>query len=105
MILKWGSKVHEIILRQSSAVGITVDNKGNSMIMFFQIWIYFLLMYLLQKLKAPKRILNQEASSSAVIFYWGLKRKFNQLDLHNVFFSKDYKKEFQSIFREKRGFR
>ncbi|MDC0579426.1 phytoene desaturase family protein [Bacteroidia bacterium] len=38
-------------------------------------------------------------SSSALIFYWGINRIFKNLDLHNIFFSSDYKKEFDSIFK------
>ena len=48
--------------------------------------------------KAPERILGQERSSSALIFYWGIRRTFPELGLHNIFFSENYKKEFQDIF-------
>ncbi len=44
-------------------------------------------------------ILKQERSSSAIIFYWGIKKKFPQLELHNIFFSADYKEEFRYIFK------
>ena len=50
---------------------------------------------------APINRLKQERSSSAVIFYWGIKQSFPDLDLHNIFFSKNYKKEFQAIFKDK----
>ncbi len=43
---------------------------------------------------------KQEPSSSAMIFYWGIKKKFDQLDLHNIFFAEDYKKEFDCIFKD-----
>jgi phytoene dehydrogenase-like protein len=36
-----------------------------------------------------------------VIFYWGVKKTNKELDLHNIFFSKDYKSEFKSIFKDK----
>ena len=49
----------------------------------------------------PINRLKQERSSSAVIFYWGIKQSFPDLDLHNIFFSKNYKKEFQAIFKDK----
>ena len=49
----------------------------------------------------PVNRLKQERSSSAVIFYWGIKQSFRDLDLHNIFFSKNYKKEFQAIFKDK----
>ena len=49
----------------------------------------------------PEKILSQERSSSAVIFYWGIGKSFPQLDLHNIFFSGDYKAEFDAIFKTK----
>lgn len=56
---------------------------------------------LLKEFKAPEKTLKQERSSSALIFYWGIKKEFPELDLHNIFFSQDYKKEFSAIFDEK----
>jgi phytoene desaturase len=49
----------------------------------------------------PKLLLNQPKSSSALIFYWGIQQQFDQLDLHNIFFSKDYRQEFDHIFNKK----
>ncbi|MDQ4141599.1 MAG: phytoene desaturase family protein [Bacteroidota bacterium] len=56
---------------------------------------------LLPKVPAPEKTLQQPRSSSALIFYWGINREFPELHLHNIFFSKDYKKEFEHIFRQK----
>ncbi|MFN5785594.1 MAG: 1-hydroxycarotenoid 3,4-desaturase CrtD [Flavobacteriia bacterium] len=55
--------------------------------------------FLLKNVKAKKKTLQQEPSSSAMIFYWGIKKKFDQLDLHNIFFSSDYQTEFRHIFK------
>jgi phytoene desaturase len=49
----------------------------------------------------PRKILAQERSSSALIFYWGISREFKELDLHNIFFSIDYKVEFDHIWKDK----
>jgi phytoene desaturase len=57
--------------------------------------------HLLKEEKQPKKILQQERSSSAIIFYWGIKKIFPELDLHNILFSKDYNEEFKKIFEEK----
>ena len=54
---------------------------------------------LLPNQKAPNVYLKQERSSSALIFYWGIRKEFPQLDLHNIFFSNDYKAEFDAIFK------
>ncbi len=48
----------------------------------------------------PKKIINQERSSSAIIFYWGIRKEFPELDLHNIFFSHKYKEEFKAIFED-----
>jgi len=53
---------------------------------------------LLKTIKAPEKTMKQEPSSSAMIFYWGIKDSFPQLDLHNIFFSENYKEEFSAIF-------
>ena len=54
---------------------------------------------LLPYLKAPEKTLQQERSSSALIFYWGIKKEFSQLGLHNILFSEDYKTEFDHLFK------
>lgn len=53
---------------------------------------------LLSDLPAPEKILAGEKSSSALIFYWGIKKEFRNLELHNILFAKDYKAEFEAIF-------
>jgi len=56
---------------------------------------------LLPQVKAPEKTLQQERSSSALIFYWGISKTFPELDVHNIFFSDDYKEEFQALFETK----
>ena len=40
---------------------------------------------------------RQKPSSSALIFYWGVKGEYQQLDLHNILFSNDYAGEFKIL--------
>ncbi|MFZ0453403.1 MAG: phytoene desaturase family protein [Ignavibacteriaceae bacterium] len=42
-----------------------------------------------------------EPSSSALVFYWGIKGIHENLEIHNILFSKDYKNEFDEIFNKK----
>jgi phytoene desaturase len=56
---------------------------------------------LLADQQAPEKILAQERSSSALIFYWGVDGSFPSLALHNIFFTKDYAKEFSTLFEAK----
>lgn len=55
---------------------------------------------LLPEFKLPARIEHAEPSSSALIFYWGIRDKFDELGLHNIFFSGNYKQEFNDIFEK-----
>ena len=41
-------------------------------------------------------------SSSALIFYWGIRGKSPSLGLHNILFSENYRAEFQDIFENRR---
>ncbi len=56
---------------------------------------------LMPVVKQPEKVLNQERSSSAIIFYWGINKTFDELDLHNIFFSNDYEEEFKYLFDKK----
>jgi phytoene desaturase len=51
--------------------------------------------------KYYRRYKKLEPSTSGVVFYWGINRSFPELGLHNIFFSRDYRKEFHQLFREK----
>jgi len=53
---------------------------------------------LMPDLKAPERTLEQERSSSALVFYWGVRGNYPELGLHNILFSEDYKREFEYLF-------
>lgn len=94
--------VKEILVKNRRAVGVQTD-AGQ----YFADWIvsnmdvYSTYKKLLPGQKHPERTLQQERSSSAVIFYWGIRRAFPELDLHNIFFSDHYREEFASIFDQK----
>ena len=47
------------------------------------------------------RIDCKEYGCSTVMFYWGLDKQYAQLGPHNLFFSGDYRKGFEDIFKEK----
>ena len=49
-----------------------------------------------------RKLEKREPSSSGFVLLLGVKRKYPQLAHHNIFFSDDYKAEFDQIFREKR---
>ena len=95
------SRVDEIIIEKNKVLGIrSIGKRHKSDIVFCNSDIKPAYNNLLPSLKKPKKTLDQEPSSSAMIFYWGIKKQFPKLDLHNIFFSKDYKEEFDKIFNK-----
>lgn len=53
---------------------------------------------LMPEAPAPEKALSQPLSTSAVVFYWGIRAAFPELGLHNIFFSEDYQEEFNNLF-------
>jgi diapolycopene oxygenase len=54
---------------------------------------------LLPEIPAPERVLRQERSSSALVFYWGVRHDHSALGLHNILFSNDPREEFRHLFQ------
>lgn len=59
---------------------------------------------LLDKKYYPEKILSQEKSLSALIFYWGIRKEFKELGLHNILFAADGKAEFETMFGQKKPY-
>lgn len=96
--------VKEIILdkSQKKVLGIETENgKILADVVFSNMDIYFTYHQLLPSFPKPIKTLLQERSSSAIVFYWGIRKEFKELDLHNIFFAEDYKAEFEAIFEQK----
>lgn len=96
--------VKEIILdkSQKKVLGIETENgKILADVVFSNMDIYFTYHQLLPNYPKPIKTLSQERSSSAIVFYWGIRKEFKELDLHNIFFAEDYKAEFDAIFEQR----
>ncbi|MEO7264906.1 MAG: 1-hydroxycarotenoid 3,4-desaturase CrtD [Ferruginibacter sp.] len=85
-------KSHGIVVNDENVISDAVVSNAD---------VYFTYKKLLQHKGKAKKVLKQERSSSALIFYWGIAKQFDELQLHNIFFSKDYRKEFEYIFDKK----
>ncbi|NCG04205.1 MAG: phytoene desaturase [Bacteroidetes bacterium] len=102
VIFHLSASVDKIIVENKKAVGIQVnETEHHADIVVSNMDVVPTYRKLLTHQKQPEKILSQERSSSAVIFYWGMGKSFPQLDLHNIFFSDDYKAEFDAIFKTK----
>ena len=100
--IQYHTPVEEILVKENQVYGVrTTDEIMQADLVVSNMDVYYTYRKLLPTQPAPERKLRQERSSSALIFYWGIKHTFPQLDLHNIFFSADYRKEFDTIFKEK----
>jgi phytoene desaturase len=100
----YDSPVEEIILDKQKAKGIKVKGElieADVVVSNMDVWFTYHKLLKSHPQLHPKRILQQERSSSALIFYWGIKKQFAQLDLHNIFFSTSYEAEFNAIWKQK----
>jgi len=101
------SKVEEILVTNKKASVIRFSNSSgqhieqNVDIVVSNMDVTHTYRKLMPSQQHPERLLNQPKSSSGVIFYWGIKKQFAELGLHNIFFSDDYQKEFQTMFNDK----
>ena len=93
--------VNEILVQDKRAIGIKTQVNHFADLIVSNADVFTSYRDLLPSAKSPNRILNQERSSSALIFYWGIKGSFPELDLHNIFFSQDYQSEFETLFEKK----
>lgn len=92
--------VEEIIVENNEAKGVKINQKtyfADAIISNADIG--FTYNKLLPNSKKPKLYLNQEKSTSALVFYWGIKKQFSQLQLHNIFFSLNYEDEFRQLVK------
>ncbi|PTQ99629.1 phytoene desaturase [Mucilaginibacter yixingensis] len=101
--INYNAPVEEILLRDNRATGIKVNGEViEANIVVSNMDVYPTYKKLLGKRPDlhPQKTLRQERSSSALIFYWGILSRFDDLHLHNIFFSGDYKAEFNAIWKE-----
>ncbi len=98
----YGARVDEILVENRRVQGIRLSSATiPADVVVSNMDVANTYQQLLPTLKAPRRVMNQARSSSAIIYYWGIRQSFEQLSLHNIFFSADYQQEFQTIFKHK----
>lgn len=102
IIFKFDEKVTEITIENKKATRVISEkNTYSADVVVSNMDIYPTYKKLLKKEVQPVKILEQERSSSALIFYWGIAKEFPELDLHNILFSESYPEEFKAIFDKK----
>lgn len=59
--------------------------------------VHFTYAHLLKGEKMPAKVAKAERSTSALVFNWGIREDFPELDVHNIFFTEDYAGEFTHL--------
>jgi phytoene desaturase len=95
----FNSPVQKITTDNNKVTGVVVNDAAVAAeLVVSNADVYFTYLNLLSSPSKAKKILEQERSSSALIFYWGIKKEFPQLSLHNIFFTENYEAEFAHLF-------
>lgn len=95
----FNTSVHEILMEGKSTVGIRTDQGIHlSELTVCNMDMHAAYEHIMPSERKTHKSLEQECSSSALVFYWGIDKEFPELDLHNIFFSEDYKNEFKHLF-------
>jgi phytoene desaturase len=98
----FNAEVASINVKSKKVIGVTVNQKVETAdVIVSNMDVYYTYKKLLGNETKAEAIKRVERSSSAIIFYWGINKSFPSLDLHNIFFSNDYEKEFDAIFSKK----
>lgn len=98
----FNTPVKRIVHTENNAFGVVVNDENiYANVLVSNADVYFTYKNLLNHSSKANRISKKERSSSALIFYWGMSRTFPSLELHNIFFSGNYKEEFIHIFNKK----
>lgn len=99
---RFSTPVREILTENKRIKGVRTDQGEEQYdVVISNMDVYNSYRLLMPNAKKPRKTLDQPKSSSGVIFYWGIKKEFEQLGLHNILFSADYRKEFETIFKHK----
>ncbi len=94
----FGKKVDRIVVKNKKAVGLEVAGQALPFDrVISNMDVFFTYKKLLADQPHPHRTLRQPKSTSALIFYWGIQNSFKQLGLHNIFFSQNYREEFNHL--------
>ena len=98
----FSTPVREILVENKKIKGIRTDNENHIFdVVISNMDVFNSYSKLLPTIKKPLKLLSQPKSSSGIIFYWGIKHNFQNLGLHNIFFSESYEEEFDTIFSKK----
>ncbi len=100
----FNSKVERIEIKDNSVRGIVLEGKSlpyDVVLSDNDVLTTYKNLVDVNSKKVIDKLSKHDLSTSAIVFYWGVKEKHEQLEIHNILFSEDYKKEFDDLFTNK----
>jgi phytoene desaturase len=100
----YDAPVEKILVEGGGATGVELSGgqKMNADIIVANADLGYVYRQLLPDDGEAGRIDRKEYGCSTVMYYWGLDKAYPQLGPHNLFFSGEYRKGFEDIFKEKK---
>lgn len=95
----FNSVVTKIIVENNRVTGIEINKSAFSFdIVISNMDIHNTYDRLIPEIKPPRLSLNQPRSNSVIVLNWAMDKTFRELGVHNIFFSQDEEKEYNTIF-------
>ncbi len=102
VVTHFNQPVEKVVMDRHEVRGVvTRSGLFSSDVVISDMDVYFLYRNLLEEIPFPVKEFKKERSSSAIIFYWAMDGTFPRLQLHNLFFSGNYRDEFRVMSRKK----
>lgn len=99
----FNTAVQSIIYDNNKAKGIVANNNEIlADVVVSNSDVYFTKQNLLNNPLQANKVLQQERSSSALVFYWGINTTYKIAELHNILFTSNYEAEFEHLFTHKK---
>jgi phytoene desaturase len=95
-----GTPVEKIIHNGSQIKGLSADGQAlsfDAVVSAIDVNVTYLRLLADSPLRLGCTHSRRELSSSALVFYWGVRGEFEDLEIHNIIFSEDYRKEFSEL--------
>lgn len=94
----FSSPVSRIVTEGKRATGVVVGETFRAAdLVVTNMDVVYTYQQLLPQVSPPRRIMEDARSFSGLVFYFGVKKTFSALHVHNILFSADYPKEFAML--------
>lgn len=102
---RFNAPVNRIVVENGRAAGVTAGDKTERfdyVISNADVNYTYETLLADSKSRQAIRYKKNEPSGSGLVFYWGIQGVYDNLEIHNILFSSDYKKEFDRIFNDRK---